>query len=101
MDGSGGDKGGDDGTQETVRRWMTASKIGRLGVMSALIAEQPALLNAKDVGGLRNTALHWAAAKNNLTIVTFLVDNGADVDLKNSSGAVSYTHLTLPTICRV
>ncbi len=37
-------------------------------------------------GGLGNTALHWAAAKDNLTIVAFLLENGADVRVKNSSG---------------
>ena len=70
----------------SIGRWIAAAKIGRLGQMSALIAQQPALLNTTDAGGLGNTALHWAAAKDNLTIVTFLLDNGADAGVKNTSG---------------
>ena len=82
-----GDSHGDplDAAKENVRRWMVAAKIGRLGELSALLAQHPALLNAKD-SGLGNTALHWAAAKNNTKIVKFLCDSGADTNLPNASG---------------
>lgn len=35
---------------QVLRQWIGASKIGRLGQMAQMVAEQPTLLNAKDPG---------------------------------------------------
>ena len=50
-------------------------------------------------GALGDAALHWAAENGHDRTVRLLVARGCDVDAQDK--AVSYTHLTLPTILLV
>ena len=67
------------------------------GVRAALDAGTD--VNAKSPDGA--TALQWAVHGDQELMVELLLEVGADVGITNRYGAVSYTHLTLPTILLV
>eukprot|EP01051_Picozoa_sp_SAG22_P009346 SAG22_NODE_772_length_7314_cov_14.698545_5_plen_588_part_00 len=69
--------------------WVAAAKNGSVSTLRTLLGQQPDLLDAADSSGLSNTGLHWAAAKDNLEAVRFLLAAGADTNLPNAGGATA------------
>lgn len=62
---------------------IRAAKKGDEGTVRTLIEADPALLNARDRDG--STPLHCAAWKGHATVVTLLLDAGADVNARNQN----------------
>ncbi|VDK65945.1 unnamed protein product [Onchocerca ochengi] len=64
----------------------------------------PATVNCRDVRGRFSTPLHLAAGYNNLEIVRFLLENGAEVNLKDKGGLIplhnasSFGHLEIASL---
>jgi ankyrin repeat protein len=61
-----------------------AADNGDLETVKKLISADPKLVDAPDREG--KTALHYAAAKGHLNVVEWLVQKGANVNARNSSG---------------
>jgi len=59
------------------------SILGQTGLLKVLVQQTPSLANAVDDDG--RTPLHWAASSGATDIVTFLIDNGAEVDRKDGA----------------
>ncbi|KAH8826077.1 hypothetical protein DL96DRAFT_1274407 [Flagelloscypha sp. PMI_526] len=49
-----------------------------LSLLRALLSEAPDKVNSVDVD--ERTALHWAASSGYIDIITYLLENGAEVD---------------------
>ncbi|EJD75737.1 tankyrase-2 [Loa loa] len=64
----------------------------------------PATVNCRDVRGRLSTPLHLAAGYNNLEVVQFLLENGAEVNLKDKGGLIplhnasSFGHLEIAAL---
>ena len=75
----------------TGKRWLTAAKSGDLQSMRAMLSECPRLLayrgQSTSYGFTGGSALHWAAAKGHIDTMTFLIEQGAPVDLPNNAGS--------------
>jgi len=69
-----------------------AAKRGDLEKVRSLVAADPALVAAQDRGG--ETPLHWAAFSGNLDLVRFLLDKGAEVDVKTNRGLTPLAFIT-------
>jgi hypothetical protein len=69
-----------------LKEWIECAKGNDTEGIKARFAKQPSLLDA-GFGGIGNTALHWSAARDHIQIVSFLVKSGANLDVRNSSGA--------------
>ena len=69
---------------------VNAARAQDIGTVQVLIADGIDVNQAQPDGA---TALHWASYRDDAELATILLEAGAD--------AVSYTHLTLPTILRV
>jgi ankyrin repeat protein len=65
-----------------ARRASEADEINRL---RAMIKDSPDLINARDQHG--RTPLHEAAVKGQLLVAQFLVENGADIDAKETESS--------------
>ena len=59
-----------------------------VGLAELLLSDSAHLLDHQD-RAVGNSALHWAAAKDHLQLVTFLLQRGADIALANSSGGTA------------
>ncbi|KAF9429961.1 palmitoyltransferase akr1 [Podila epigama] len=55
-----------------------AAQMGKLDIISKLVAENPALVTSRDFQDV--TALHWAAINNQIPVAKFLLDKGAAFD---------------------
>ena len=64
--------------------WHDAAEANDVTKLKSLLAADSKLLNSQDGDG--KTALHRAAARGNLDAAKFLVESGADVNLKSASG---------------
>ena len=71
-----------------LKEWMDFFKNSNSDMdrMEQLLSQHPSLLNAKQ-GGIGNTALHWAAARDKTTELRFLLDKNATLSPRNSAGA--------------
>ena len=70
-----------------LKEWMEIfKKGGDLDRMRALLALHPSLLNATHAG-IGNAALHWVAAQDKTIELRFLLDNRADVSVRNAAHA--------------
>jgi ankyrin repeat protein len=63
-----------------------AAKTGDLQKVQELIKADPDAVNLKDNSG--RTPLHWAARNDHLSVVRFLVENGADVNAEDNRGII-------------
>jgi ankyrin repeat protein len=68
----------------------TSAEAEEVKRIQAMIKDSPDLINAKDSGG--NTPLHQAAAKGQVIVATFLLQNGADIEAKDLSGQTPLYH---------
>ena len=57
-------------------------------VLQAMFSATPALLSYRQPG-IGNSALHWAAARNNEELISWLLSGGIDPNLANGSGATA------------
>jgi ankyrin repeat protein len=60
-----------------------AVKAGDVARVRQLIAEDPALIHARD--GDQSTPLHWAAWKGHAEVIEALLDGGADIQAHNTN----------------
>ncbi len=61
-----------------------AVKAGNLAAVKAVLEKDPGQINAKDETG--RTPLHWAARGTNNEVLTYLVDQGASLDVLDNNG---------------
>ncbi len=61
-----------------------AVRDGNLDEVGRVLSERPALLRAADVYG--NTALHLAASDGDVSLISHLLDRGADIDAERADG---------------
>eukprot|EP00088_Acartia_fossae_P008522 TRINITY_DN14072_c0_g1_i3.p1 TRINITY_DN14072_c0_g1~~TRINITY_DN14072_c0_g1_i3.p1 ORF type:complete len:189 (-),score=27.59 TRINITY_DN14072_c0_g1_i3:91-657(-) len=74
------------------------SKRGNLPALTRVLTEGGhAMINDKDFKGM--TALHWAAVKGHLDIVQYLIQNKADIDVKNDKAGETALHMSTRKGC--
>ena len=71
-----------------LREFMETAKRNDVDGLGKCLLERPSLLNAPQ-GGIGNTALHWAAARDCQQSLLFLLQSGAVTSVQNSSGATA------------
>lgn len=67
---------------------LEAAKSGDLDLVKKLITAQPSAVNCRDLDGRHSTPLHFAAGYNRVSVVEYLLQNGADVHAKDKGGLV-------------
>ncbi|CAH8665820.1 unnamed protein product [Dicrocoelium dendriticum] len=81
---------------------LEAAKRGNLARLQRLLT--PANINCRDVQGRNSTPLHLAAGYNNVEIVEYLLESGADVNAKDKGGLIplhnasSYGHVDVAVL---
>ncbi|XP_078496583.1 poly [ADP-ribose] polymerase tankyrase-2-like [Lissotriton helveticus] len=65
---------------------LESAKIGDLEVVKKLCNAQS--VNCRDIEGRQSTPLHFAAGYNRVSVVEYLLENGADVHAKDKGGLV-------------
>lgn len=77
---------------------LEASKAGDIDTVRRIIQSHPHTVNCRDLDGRHSSPLHFAAGYNRITVVEFLLENGADVSKADKGGlfplhnAASYGH---------
>uniref|UniRef100_UPI00398EBF96 poly [ADP-ribose] polymerase tankyrase-2 isoform X2 n=1 Tax=Pristiophorus japonicus TaxID=55135 RepID=UPI00398EBF96 len=74
------------GNFDTDRQLLEAAKAGDLDVVKKLCTLQN--VNCRDIEGRQSTPLHFAAGYNRVSVVEYLLQNGADVHAKDKGGLV-------------
>ncbi|XP_048406773.1 poly [ADP-ribose] polymerase tankyrase-2-like isoform X3 [Stegostoma tigrinum] len=74
------------GNFDTNRQLLEAAKAGDLSIVKKLCTLQN--VNCRDVEGRQSTPLHFAAGYNRVSVVEYLLQNGADVHAKDKGGLV-------------
>ncbi|GAB6027052.1 hypothetical protein CHUAL_013779 [Chamberlinius hualienensis] len=67
---------------------LEASKAGDLEVVKRILSVHKHIVNCRDLDGRHSTPLHFAAGYNRVSVVEFLLQNGADVHAKDRGGLV-------------
>uniref|UniRef100_A0A1I8I1A6 Poly [ADP-ribose] polymerase n=1 Tax=Macrostomum lignano TaxID=282301 RepID=A0A1I8I1A6_9PLAT len=67
---------------------LEAAKSGDLDLVTRLVRAHPEAVNCRDLDGRHSTPLHFAAGYNRLSVVEFLLQQGADVHAKDKGGLV-------------
>ncbi|KAF6778441.1 hypothetical protein AHF37_02090 [Paragonimus kellicotti] len=81
---------------------LEAAKRGNLAKLQRLIT--PANINCRDTQGRNSAPLHLAAGYNNVEVVEFLLESGADVNAKDKGGLIplhnasSYGHVDVAAL---
>ncbi|MCP9262962.1 Poly [ADP-ribose] polymerase [Dirofilaria immitis] len=81
---------------------LEAAKEGDVEKIRKIII--PATINCRDIRGRFSTPLHLAAGYNNLEVAQFLLENGAEVNLKDKGGLIplhnasSFGHLEIASL---
>ena len=71
------------------RRWIDAAKAGHFGTLQSMLPRAPDLWAYRGPG-LGHTALHWAAARNDVpTLMWLLSQRDADLDIRNGVGSTA------------
>jgi hypothetical protein len=74
--------------RQVGKKWLDAAKNGQIGTMKQMFSDAPAILSYRQPG-IGNSALHWAAARNNEALIEWLLGGGIDPNLANGSGATA------------
>jgi hypothetical protein len=72
-----------DTSKPVDQQWFQAAKLGLVAELMRLHAQQPELLS-KCARGIGHTALHWSAAAGHVGAVEWLVEAGADPNVRNA-----------------
>ncbi|XP_048249327.1 poly [ADP-ribose] polymerase tankyrase-1-like isoform X1 [Haliotis rufescens] len=67
---------------------LEAAKAGDMEMVKKLVATNPHAVNCRDVDGRHSTPLHFAAGYNRVSVVEYLLQQGADVHAKDKGGLV-------------
>lgn len=73
-------------TSDNDKHLLESAKIGDLEVVKKLCNAQS--VNCRDIEGRQSTPLHFAAGYNRVSVVEYLLQNGADVHAKDKGGLV-------------
>ncbi len=76
--------------EELIESFSDAVVFGELGKVIEMISETPKLINAQDKYGF--TALHNVMCEEQMETISFLITNGANLNIKNDQG-ISPIHL--------
>lgn len=85
-------------TTEIECQLLEASKAGDIDTVRQIVQSYPLLVNCRDLDGRNSSPLHFAAGYNRISVVEFLLKNGADVSKADKGGlfplhnAASYGH---------
>ncbi|XP_067908702.1 poly [ADP-ribose] polymerase tankyrase-2 isoform X4 [Heterodontus francisci] len=74
------------GNFDADRQLLEAAKAGDLDVVKKLCTRHN--VNCRDIEGRQSTPLHFAAGYNRVSVVEYLLQNGADVHAKDKGGLV-------------
>lgn len=80
---------------------LEAAKSGDLDAVVRIISDSPANINCKDFDGRESTPLHFAAGYNRIDVLRYLLEQGADVEARDTGGLVplhnacAYGHLAI------
>ena len=69
------------GERDDTRKLLEAAKTGDLETVKQCCNSKT--VNCRDLDGRHSTPLHFAAGYNRVTVVLFLLENGADVHAKD------------------
>lgn len=75
-------------------KWFDAAKMDDIKTMESALADQPSILNSSDDD--KFTALHFAARQGSIKAVKFLIDKGAEINIKTAG--FGFTPLYLAAI---
>ncbi|CAH0559644.1 unnamed protein product [Brassicogethes aeneus] len=67
---------------------LEAAKSGDLEQVQRLLTAYPHIVNCRDLDGRHSTPLHFAAGYNRVSVVEYLLQQGADVHAKDKGGLV-------------
>lgn len=67
---------------------LDAAKAGELDTVQRIVLSNSHIVNCRDLDGRHSTPLHFAAGYNRVTVVEFLLDNGAEVHASDKGGLV-------------
>lgn len=67
---------------------LESAKSGDLEQVQRLLSSFPHIVNCRDLDGRHSTPLHFASGYNRVTVVEFLLQQGADVHAKDKGGLV-------------
>lgn len=85
-------------TTDIECKLLEASKAGDIDTVQQIIQSHPHSVNCRDLDGRNSSPLHFAAGYNRISVVEFLLKNGADVSKADKGGlfplhnAASYGH---------
>lgn len=67
---------------------LEAAKAGDLETVQRIVLNNPHTVNCRDLDGRHSTPLHFAAGYNRVSVVEFLLENGAEVHVSDKGGLV-------------
>lgn len=76
------------GTADVECQILEAAKSGDLDQVQRLLGSFPHIVNCRDLDGRHSTPLHFASGYNRVSVVEFLLQQGADVHAKDKGGLV-------------
>ncbi|KAJ8920433.1 hypothetical protein NQ315_005301 [Exocentrus adspersus] len=76
------------GSADVECQILEAAKSGDLDQVQRLLGSFPHIVNCRDLDGRHSTPLHFASGYNRVSVVEFLLQQGADVHAKDKGGLV-------------
>lgn len=76
------------GGTDAEHQLLEAAKAGDLDTVKKIVGVNPQIVNCRDLEGRHSTPLHFAAGYNRVSVVEYLLQNGADVHAKDKGGLV-------------
>ncbi|XP_023016251.2 tankyrase isoform X1 [Leptinotarsa decemlineata] len=76
------------GSADVECQILEAAKSGDLEQVQRLLGSFPHIVNCRDLDGRHSTPLHFASGYNRVSVVEFLLQQGADVHAKDKGGLV-------------
>ncbi|XP_056631369.1 poly [ADP-ribose] polymerase tankyrase isoform X2 [Diorhabda sublineata] len=76
------------GSADVECQILEAAKSGDLDQVQRLLGSYPHIVNCRDLDGRHSTPLHFASGYNRVSVVEFLLQQGADVHAKDKGGLV-------------
>ncbi|KAK9871342.1 hypothetical protein WA026_011608 [Henosepilachna vigintioctopunctata] len=76
------------GSADVECQLLEAAKSGDLELVQQLLSSYPHIVNCRDLDGRHSTPLHFASGYNRVSVVEYLLQQGADVHAKDKGGLV-------------